>query len=528
MITDINNLCAKIDLLPISKAGEVLKSAAPEDIDTAAAFMASDELISRSKYWERVNPMKIMPAVIYLGLLANSKHPQPESDFTEEFGNIPAFFWAEIINESLDTAQIQSIIKHHKQTVASVIEYLIAALPAKAQAQAVQDSISIINPKSEHFDSLWHTVSDDAREKLRAAFPKCEQAMDIIQKFANISAKDFNAELLSKQNEIKTKDCDKIIELALLRFAADADKKNNAYFHSNDHKDSKEQTLEFVKTQKQIIGGASNARMESLLCRSVVLTHEKQAPVVKKYLVQQFVASGNELILFDAPGKIKSIANKLNDREKEYNNLNGIFNQVAENVSYNANVEELLLSFRIALLQSGLQSDMSYKAIPELLSRQEGVSHEFFWKFRCDYGISVLGIMPPKEQDPFYGKPDPKAYSVLGLELPELTPESYKIIEKSPDVIDISKKNSAMVFSALYNYAWPQGMGFVQYMGIPMTVGDAAQLLNRGAGNERYLAGRAMMLRMDNKTNILDVSRYNHDNGCGIAQRAIRTVPNVR
>jgi hypothetical protein len=528
MITDIDNLCAKIDLLPISKASAMLKSVPEDGLDMAAAFMASDELMCRNRYWECVDPMSIISVAIYLKLLTQYRHPQPESDFTEEFGNIPSFFWPEIIEDALDANKIMFIIKWHKRTVASIIEYLIAALPAQMQAEAVQDSISVINPDSEYFDSLWHTVSGDAREQLKTAFPECEQATDIIQKFANVPIDDLNSEILSSQHEIKTKDCDDVTELALLRFAADMGEKHGTPDYGGKWKESKERTIEFVKTQKQVIGGASDARMESLFCRSVAITHKKVAPAVKKYLSEQFAHKDDELILCDAPAKMRAIAMELNKETAVYYGLHSIFDSVAVNIPLNTNVSELLLAFRIAILSSNKQSDMEKKAVPELISRQDGVSDEFFWRFRCDYGISVLGIMPPEQKFESVEACDYEL-SVAGILLPKPKPESFEVIETKPDVIDISKKNAAMVFAALYNYAWPQGMGFSQYIGIPMSAGDAHQIMNRYDGKfTNYLMGRAMMLSISNQTKILDVGMYNKDNGKGMAQRAIRTVPNTR
>ncbi|MCL2339036.1 MAG: hypothetical protein FWC51_03745, partial [Proteobacteria bacterium] len=159
----------------------------------------------------------------------------------------------------------------------------------------------------------------------------------------------------------------------------------------------------------------------------------------------------------------------------------------------------------IAVIKNGSFPAQTQKMIPQVLFQRDDIPDKFLWNFRCDYGLSVLGIRPPESD----GK-------------------TYELIEKEPDIIDITKKNPAMVFAALYNYAWPQGMGFGQYLGITMTAGEAHNIIAHSGGHVRYCHGRPMILNIANDTNILNVGSYNRNNGRGIAQRAIRTVPNTR
>lgn len=85
-------------------------------------------------------------------------------------------------------------------------------------------------------------------------------------------------------------------------------------------------------------------------------------------------------------------------------------------------------------------------------------------------------------------------------------------------MIDISKRNKAEVLAALYNASRPQGMGFIQYNLEPMTVEQAALILEEQQHFD-YLGGRVMKISLDGDT--LDPRLYDRDNGEGAAQRAL-------
>ncbi|MDR1207027.1 MAG: hypothetical protein LBK26_01280 [Rickettsiales bacterium] len=508
MITDFDHLYKKTKLLPIEKARELLKLNLKGGIDKGAVFMASDDMLCRKKYWAFVDRMKLMMTTMYMKLLSTGNHPQPESDFLEEFDGIPQFLWPEIIHECLEPKDIVYIVKHHHKTVASIIDYLIAALPEQSQAQAVQDAISVIKPEYDGFDAFWYSVSKEAREVLRKAYPNCKQANDIVEKLKNVDPLQLNDVIQSELKNIKPADCDDIIELALLKYSHGIDNERKYNYETKSSELSKrEQTIQtFFNTQEYVIGNASNERLESLLCQMTMITHPHAITGAKQYFADKFPVNRNSNILYDAPRVISKIATDTNTKSDDYNDLKEVFSFVAKNVPQNVNVAELLLLFRMALASHDFSDSLVHKSIPEALSWQKEVSSEFFWQFRCDFGQSVLGIISPNTKDV----------------------KNYGCIENSPDIIDISNKSPAAVFAALYNYAWPQGMGFLHYHGMPMFEHDAQYILERGHGTQEYCMGRAMKIRMDNKQKTLNVDGYNFNNGRDIAQMAIRTCQNIK
>jgi hypothetical protein len=84
--------------------------------------------------------------------------------------------------------------------------------------------------------------------------------------------------------------------------------------------------------------------------------------------------------------------------------------------------------------------------------------------------------------------------------------------------ISLENMDKAVVLAALFNASKPQGMGFVQYKPIPMTVEEARQLLEQCTDFD-YLQGRVM--KIDLSGNMLDTWGYDRDNGEGAAERAI-------
>ena len=88
-------------------------------------------------------------------------------------------------------------------------------------------------------------------------------------------------------------------------------------------------------------------------------------------------------------------------------------------------------------------------------------------------------------------------------------------------VIPLVGLDKAAVLAVLYDAARPQGMGFLQYDPAPMTVEEAAKLLENRTRFD-YLQGRVM--KVDLSSDELDPWGYDRDNGTGAAARAIETL----
>ncbi|MDR2686070.1 MAG: hypothetical protein LBB23_04890 [Rickettsiales bacterium] len=492
MIFDLNNLYAKTCLLPTQRANNVFLE---NKFSDGAAFFAQNSLFIRLKHWECVDHAAIQPAALYLKMLSSGNYPQPESDFLKRFSDIPDFIWPELIAETLQPRDILEIIEWHAKTIRSIIEFLIIALPADKQATACQLAFNVrpfaIDPNSEHFDALWHSTTDEAREVLREALPDAKQASDPLFGLDSVPLNKLDFEILSRQADISDSDCDDIIELALLRLSQSDNFKHRL--------------IEFGKKHRWLMGGASDERLESLMCMLAATKHPKQSRTIKKHLSAQFPAK-DPSVLMDAPGKLVKIATDNLGLSEEWDELKKLFRQVAVACPENASLSELILLFRIYVVQHQF-SIMQHKEVPVILSKSPDISEEFAWEFRCEYGASVLGLLEPVEPKGDFGAPELK-----------------------PDLIDISQKKPAAVFASLYNYAWPQGQGFLQYMGIPMKECDAARIMARQEENTpfSYVAGRAMHLNISKDSTEINIVGYDKDNGCGVAQRAIRAVPNTR
>jgi len=87
--------------------------------------------------------------------------------------------------------------------------------------------------------------------------------------------------------------------------------------------------------------------------------------------------------------------------------------------------------------------------------------------------------------------------------------------------VDISGLDKAGVLAALYNAARPQGMGFMRYDPVPMSVEEASELLQR-TNRFDYLKGRVMKVEIDGDD--IDTRLYNRDNGEGAAEMAIQSL----
>ena len=85
-------------------------------------------------------------------------------------------------------------------------------------------------------------------------------------------------------------------------------------------------------------------------------------------------------------------------------------------------------------------------------------------------------------------------------------------------MIDISGLNKAEVLMALYNASRPLGNGRLEYDPKPMAKEEAEDLLKTGMFFE-YIKGRVM--KIDLKSNSLEVDLYDRDNGAGAAEAAL-------
>lgn len=120
-------------------------------------------------------------------------------------------------------------------------------------------------------------------------------------------------------------------------------------------------------------------------------------------------------------------------------------------------------------------------------------------------------------------------FYVYGTALPPVD-ETYGkfgaiVIEKN--VVDISRKDKATVLAKLYNYAHPQGMGFIRYTPEPMEIDMARDLLRTCNPYFNYLIGRNMKVDFSNPSRF-STSKYNKINGKGIAEILISQCPNIK
>ena len=96
-------------------------------------------------------------------------------------------------------------------------------------------------------------------------------------------------------------------------------------------------------------------------------------------------------------------------------------------------------------------------------------------------------------------------------------------------MINIKGKDKADVLRALYNYAKPQGMGYLHYNPKPMTYFEAETILKvegrKGSLYFDYILGRVMKVDLTSDEEF-DETLYDRDNGEGAAQRALDRVFN--
>lgn len=85
-------------------------------------------------------------------------------------------------------------------------------------------------------------------------------------------------------------------------------------------------------------------------------------------------------------------------------------------------------------------------------------------------------------------------------------------------MLNISRVNKAAALAALYNASKAQGMGLLHYDPSPMSVQEAASLLEKTESFD-YLKGRVMKINLSGSW--LDPRLYDRDNGEGVAARAL-------
>lgn len=142
---------------------------------------------------------------------------------------------------------------------------------------------------------------------------------------------------------------------------------------------------------------------------------------------------------------------------------------------------------------------MFLSMVPRYIDRIS--DREFSMEFYQRFGQAILGkfnVDPPKED--------------------------YGYIEVKEDVIDISNKDKAEVLVGLYNNSHPIGMGMAKYDPTPMTVEVARKILEKQT-HFGYLLGRPLKITLDG--NIINVFRYNRDNGQELAQKVISSCRNI-
>lgn len=88
-------------------------------------------------------------------------------------------------------------------------------------------------------------------------------------------------------------------------------------------------------------------------------------------------------------------------------------------------------------------------------------------------------------------------------------------------MVSIKGKNKAKVLAELYNYAKPQGLGFLEYDPRPMTVEEAEEILKETTSFD-YLKGR--VLKVDLSGDSFETWFYNRDNGEGLAEKIVSMI----
>lgn len=188
------------------------------------------------------------------------------------------------------------------------------------------------------------------------------------------------------------------------------------------------------------------------------------------------------------------------------------YHKIALMIPDKVDVDTLILAMKIALLDEDKTYNNTFGFI-SLIPRyvDQIATTEFALEFRHKYLIEVLG-----------------------LSVEEISEEvDYGCNEIEPDVIDISNKDLGKVFAALYNASAPIGAGFFQYDSEEWDESVARRFFKFKYGDnyasERmyfdYVKGRNMEITIQD--NLIYVERYNIANGIKLAQRVIKTVPNI-
>lgn len=90
------------------------------------------------------------------------------------------------------------------------------------------------------------------------------------------------------------------------------------------------------------------------------------------------------------------------------------------------------------------------------------------------------------------------------------------------NTVSIKGLDKVKLLAALYNHAKPQGMGYLHYNPVPMTVTEAEEIFATGQRYFDYLKGRVMKVDLSGED--LSVGLYDRDNGSGSAERVVSTL----
>lgn len=186
------------------------------------------------------------------------------------------------------------------------------------------------------------------------------------------------------------------------------------------------------------------------------------------------------------------------------------YHRFANMIPDTIDIDTLILAFKIALNDSEKRGESTLGFIALIPGYVEQcATPEFAYEFRKRYIKEVLGIDKPDIPDVDYG-----------------------LTEVSEGLIDISKKDIGAVLAALYNAACPTGMGFMHYDPDTWDERTANYYLEHfkeeitsddGYIHIKYLLGRPLNIVI--RDGIINVRGYNNDNGQGLAERIIRTIP---
>lgn len=185
------------------------------------------------------------------------------------------------------------------------------------------------------------------------------------------------------------------------------------------------------------------------------------------------------------------------------------YHKIALMISNRVSVDGLILAFKLAFADAERKGEnvlAFITLVPRYVDQFENIP--FALEFRKKYNDEILG-----------------------LSIADVPDEDYGCVIIDPGLVDISGKDRGAVLAKLYNYSTPTGAGLLQYD--PMEWTDEmgrfyfehfAEERDDGSIYFSYIKGRALHVTFM-KDNIVFVKAYNQNNGFGLAEKLIASIP---